>query len=338
MIECVFTVDYEIYGNGLGSLQDLILEPGGKLKGIFEKRGVRFVVFADVAELEMIETSGADPKIDLVRTQLRDFHKNGFELGLHIHPWWYNARLENRRWILDRSEYNLCVLPLERIRQIVDRSLTYLDNLLGAPGYTPIAFRAGHLLFQPTQPLADVLADRGILLDSSVYKGGLWRQHHLDYGHAPKNAFFWRFNKDVTCPDSSGRLLEIPIYTWQAPIWKLLTTKRVELQQTGANIKQTGKKVLNRLSDFMRLRYPLKFDLGQMTREEMTQMLNKIIRDDLENPSTFHPVVMIAHTKDPIDFDAVDALLDDLEKSGIKISTFSNVLCKIKALDARFEG
>ena len=27
MIECIFTIDYEIYGNGEGSLQQLVYEP-----------------------------------------------------------------------------------------------------------------------------------------------------------------------------------------------------------------------------------------------------------------------------------------------------------------------
>ena len=31
MIECIFTVDYEIYGNGTGALIDLVYEPAKQL-------------------------------------------------------------------------------------------------------------------------------------------------------------------------------------------------------------------------------------------------------------------------------------------------------------------
>ena len=338
MIECVFTVDYEIYGNGQGSLRELVYEPAEKLKAVFRKHGVRFVVFPDVAELEMIEAHAADPMIGAIKAQLNGFQRDGFELGLHIHPWWYNARRENGIWVLDQREYNLCTQPVERINEVVDRAMGYLRKLTGSPGFAPLSFRAGHLLFQPTQPLGDILAARGVRLDSSVYKGGLWRRHKLDYRRAPKRAYYWRFRGDVTIPDPQGVLLEIPIYTRQVPVWRLLTAKRVGLQQTGVSVKQTGKKIKSRLSDYMRLRYPLKFDLGQMTREEMIRMLNRIVRDDHESPSTFHPIVIIAHTKDPMDFNAVDALLDELEKSAIKISTFSDILIKIKTLDERLDG
>ena len=55
MIECIFTIDYEIYGNGEGSLRELVYEPAEKLKDIFLKHNVRFVNFVEAAEFEMIE-------------------------------------------------------------------------------------------------------------------------------------------------------------------------------------------------------------------------------------------------------------------------------------------
>ena len=33
MIECIFTLDYEIYGNGTGALKDLVYEPAERLAG-----------------------------------------------------------------------------------------------------------------------------------------------------------------------------------------------------------------------------------------------------------------------------------------------------------------
>lgn len=331
MIECVFTIDYEIYGNGQGSLRDLVYEPAERLKVIFRKHGARFVVFPDVAELEMIEAHAADPFIGSIKEQLGDFQESGFELGLHIHPWWYNARRENGRWVLDQTEYNLCTRPIERINEVVDRAIGYLRKLTGAPGFTPLSFRAGHLLFQPTQPLADVLAARGIRLDSSVYKGGLWHQHKLDYRRAPKRAFYWGFRSDVTIRDPLGGLIEVPIYARQEPVWRLFTRKRVALQQLGTATAQTGRKFLRRMADFARFRYPLKFDLGQMTKKEMIRMAGSMLKSDRKDPSGFRPVVAIMHTKDPIDYEAVDALLSFLEGNGVTISTFGDVERRIQA-------
>jgi len=332
MIAFVFTVDYEIYGNGQGTLRELVYEPAEILSTIFRNHGARFVVFPDVAELEMIEAHAADPMIEQVKDQLKSLREEGFELGLHLHPWWYNARRENGTWILDRSEYNLCTQPVERIGEVIGRAVGYLRRLAEDPGFRPLSFRAGHLLFQPTQPMAGVLAAHGLRLDSSVYKGGLWREHGLDYRRAPEKAYYWRFQTDVTVPDPQGALIEVPIFTRQEPVWRLLTAKRVGLQRTGATTAQTGRRVLGRLADFARFRYPLKFDLGQMTKEELGRMTDRLFKTGRRDSREFRPVVAIMHTKDPIDYESVDGLLDRLGREGAAISTFGDIESRVRSL------
>jgi hypothetical protein len=332
MIECVFTVDYEIYGNGRGSLRDLVYEPAEKLRAVFREHNARFVVFPDIAELEMIDSLAADPFIGPVKEQLRGFHNQGLEIGLHIHPWWYNARRENGYWVLDQSQYNLCTQPVDRIGALICRAVGYMRDILRDPGFIPLSFRAGHLLFQPTQPLAGILAAEGIRLDSSVYKGGLWRLHQLDYRRAPKKDLYWRFGSEVTEPDPRGTLIEIPVYTRMVPVWRLLTGKRVSLQQTGASKAQAGRKAFGRLTDFLRFNYPLKLDLGQMTKEEINAMMDRLLKEDGRDPSRFRPVVAIMHTKDPIDHGAVNDLLARLGRNGIPISTFGEIEPRVRAL------
>jgi hypothetical protein len=330
MIECIFTIDYEIFGNGQGSLKELVYDPAEKLAAIFRKWNARFVVFAEVAELDMMEANAADPGINLVKQQLRHFSADGFELGLHIHPWWYNSRYEKGKWLLDRSEYNLCALPRHRIVEVVDRSINYLRYVLDSPDFTPFSFRAGHLLFEPSHTLVTVLAERGLKVDSSIYKGGLWHQHKLDYRPALKNGYFWRFTENVNFPDAQGVLLELPIYTRMIPTWKMFTFKRVGMQRDSSSAVQTGKKVHNRLKDFLRFRYPLKFDLGQMTMKELTRMTNAVILEDMRNPSTFRPIVAIGHTKDLIDSDKIESILAFLNDKGICVTQFADVYRRCK--------
>ena len=333
MIECIFTIDYEIYGNGEGSLRELVYEPAERLRAIFRRWNASFVAFVEVAELEMIEAKGTDPAIDLVKQQIRDFHREGFELGLHLHPQWYNARYENGRWLLDYSEYNLCRLLQERIVQIVDRSLAYFRDVLGTSDFTPLSFRAGNWLFQPTQAAANILAERGIKVDSSVFKGGLQQQHKLDYRRAAANEYFWNFQDDINTPDPNGVLLEIPIYTRMVPFWKIPTAKRVGLQHKSPSIFPRSFRSMNRFLNYLRLWYPLKFDFCRMTLDELIIMMRPIIREDREDPRSFRPIVAIGHTKDLIDLETVDSFLSYLRKKEIKISTFEWVyrrcLCRV---------
>src|SRR6266581_2222444 len=140
MIECIFTIDYEIYGNGEGSLDELVYSPTKQLIALFRKWRVPVVVFVEVAELEMIEAMGTDPAIDSVRRQIREIHHNGFEIALHLHPQWYNARYVNGRWILDYTEYNLCTLKRERIEQMIGRGINYLQHAVDQSGFIPTSF------------------------------------------------------------------------------------------------------------------------------------------------------------------------------------------------------
>lgn len=322
MIECIFTIDYEIYGNGEGSLDELVYEPARKLKTIFDQVGAKIVVFVETAELEKIEAFETDTAISKVRGQIRELYKQGHEIALHLHPQWCNARYYNGKWELDYREYNLCELPKKRIAEIVDRSITYLRTVLETSDFTPLSFRAGNWLFQPTQTVANVLAERGIKVDSSVFKGGLQHQHKLDYRGALRNGYYWKFSDRVDIPDPGGALLEVPIHTQMVPFWEMLTAKRIGLQQKGASTDKTLKERFYRFLDFLRFRHPLKFDFCRMTLNELTSMVDAVIREDQKDPRLFRPIVAIGHTKDLVDLETVKSFLSYLKQKGIAVSTF----------------
>jgi hypothetical protein len=330
MLEFIFTLDYEIYGNGEGSLRTLVYDPAKRLKDVFDKWKACPVIFVEAAALEMIEAYEADPAMILVKDQIRDFLDSDYEIGLHIHPQWYNAHYEDGKWRPDYSEYNLCRLAEERIVEIVDRSITYLRKLSGATGFCPLSFRAGNWLFQPTRTLAKALINRGIMIDSSVFKGGVQHQHDLDYRRALKNGYYWQFSDDVNVTDTQGPLVEMPIYTKMVPIWKMLTKKRVDLQRKSYKKTVVVKQKFSRLRDLIRFRYPLKLDFCRMAMGELIELLDAEINRDNDNPHIFRPIVAIGHTKDLIDIETVESLLSYLGENGIKISTFRDVYPKVK--------
>jgi hypothetical protein len=325
MIELVFTIDYEIFGNGEGSLGELVHEPASELKAIFDERGELFVVFVEAAEMEMIERHGTDKAVGLVQQQVRDLYESGYEIGLHLHPQWYNARYEGGKWRLDYSEYNLCIQSEERIAQIVDRSIAYLRRILGDAKFAPFSFRAGNWLIQPTRVLANVLAERGVKVDSSVFKGGRQYQHGLDFRPALKNGYCWPFSDDVNVPSPRGRLWEFPTYTKMVPLWEMISAKRVGLQSKGPAKSPSFRHKLYRFLDFLHFFHPLKLDFCRMTAEELKRMLDSEIRKDSQEPSVFRPIVAIGHTKDLIDFETTRTALRYARQHGIKISTFGDV-------------
>ena len=335
MIELIFTVDYEIYGNGTGSLNDLVYEPASRLKSLFQEHNKRFVVFAEVIELAQIEAHGSDRAIDGVMKQIRQFDRDDFEIALHLHPQWANARYERGQWVLDLSEYNLCRLPKSRIAEIVEYSYTYLLHIVDRPGFTPLSFRAGNWLFQPTQAAASVLAEKCFRIDSSVFKGGLQRNHGLDYRQALENGYYWTFSRDVNLQDPTGSWIEVPIHTDMVPVWEMRTAKRIAFSnQFGAGTKSTRTKLI-RAFDYFRFRYPRKLDFCRMTLDELMSTINRVLREDREDPESYRPIVAIGHTKDLTDFNTVNSFLSFLDANQIAVCTFADIFAK---LDGRFSG
>jgi hypothetical protein len=67
-----------------------------------------------------------------------------------------------------------------------------------------------------------------------------------------------------------------------------------------------------------------------MTFEELRRSVDKVIREDQENPKPFRPIVTIGHTKDLSDFETVRSFLGYLRQKDIPISTFKEVYPKVK--------
>jgi hypothetical protein len=329
MIECIFTLDYEVYGNGAGALKELVYEPAERLREIFRKWNARFVVFVEAAEFYQIEAWRTDPTIGDVTRQIREFYGEGFEIGLHLHPQWCNARHEKGEWILDYDEYNLCTLPRHRISEIVELSLDYLRGVVGRSDFTPLSFRAGNWLFQPTENAANVLAENGIQIDSSVFKGGLQHNNALDYRPALRNGYYWPFDRDVNRPDPTGKWIEAPIYTEMVPLWKMLTSKRLGFSGGQGLGTRSVKQKLDRALDLLRYSYPRKLDFCRMTLDELTTTMERLIIADRETPAEYKPIVAIGHTKDLTSPQTVNSFLSFLHTREIKVSTFEGAYPKL---------
>jgi hypothetical protein len=329
MIELIFTLDYEIYGNGAGSLRELVYEPTEQLAAVFKEWNCTFVVFAEAAEFEKIEDFQADELIRDVRAQIRELHRNGFEIALHIHPQWCNARRDDGAWQLDSSEYNLCTLPSQRIDEITRGCIAYLREMVGASAWTPLSFRAGNWLFQPTKTVADILSKQGIQIDSSVFKGGLQRNYKMDYRPSLKNGYYWKIADDANEQNPGGRMLEIPIYTEMMPCWKMLGAKRFVLQSKNS-AAENGAARFKRLLDFARFLYPRKLDFCRMNYKEMRAVIDKIVREDKDNGEVYKPIVAIGHSKDLVDLNGIRLLLSYLNDKGIAVSKFEGVLHRLQ--------
>ena len=331
MIDVIFTIDYEIYGNGTGNLNELVFEPTRNLQSIFKKYNCKFVAFIEAVELSKISEYRTDDYIGFVEEQVRELYGVGHEIGLHIHPQWSRAEFKDGYWSLHYDEYNLCRLQETRISTIIKESIEYLRSVLDNDYFNPLSFRAGNWLFQPTDIISKILSRNGVIIDSSVYKGGTQHKHRLDYRKAVKNSYWWSFENDVVIPADDGIMMELPIYTRMVPFWKMVSAKRFNFQKKSQAYRKTKlTDRLDRLIDTIKIFYPLKLDFCRMTIDELIQMINIVIADDKKSPYIYKPIVAIGHTKDLEDFNTIMTFLDYIQNNNIDVSTLKEAYNKCK--------
>ncbi len=324
MPEVIFSIDYELYGSGQGNLREHVLEPMQAIAGVFDRHDANLVVFVEALEFARIKQASSDADIGAVCRQILDLHRRGHEIALHIHPQWANAYYRDGAWHLDYNEYNLCTLPKMRITKIVDEALDFLRDETQDPTFIPRSFRAGNWLFQPTACLAEVLADRGIKIDSSVFKGGLHREPPIDYRDALGNPAYWTFRTDVNVPDPHGPLVEVPIHTVMVPFWRMITRKRFSLQRRSMASRAETKVGTVKWLDYARPRYPLKFDFCRMTFQEMKTIVEREVRRAEQGKVSSAVLVAIGHTKDLVDVTPIGEFLGWLRSCGIHITTLES--------------
>jgi hypothetical protein len=235
MIHVVFTLDYEIHGNGDGSPYDLMVEPTDRMLKQFDEYGAKLTILADVAEILKFKEFGGEPAEDRfharkIEAQLRRALQGGHDVQLHLHPSYFNARFDEGRWRMDWSEYDFAALAPDRMSAMLRLGRDYLESLLRPvdAGYRCNIFRAANWAAQPSPNVVRALIEAGFVADTSVFKYGRRAGRvNFDYSNAPSPILPWRASEtDICVEDPGGRLWETPIYCEQRWLGAFLSINR----------------------------------------------------------------------------------------------------------------
>lgn len=330
MIGLAFTLDYEVYGDGEGSLTELAVQPTANFMEICDEYNVKTTLFVDVAEiLAMKKLDFFKEDVLCAEEQLKLAHKNGHDIQLHIHPWWFGATFENGKWQFENKVMSLSDLEADEALRKILLCKQYLTELLKPTGidYSCIAYRAGAWSMMPTENIFDALTKAGIKVDSSVYKWGKLETELMKYNYTEAYSnihpwFFSRENVNNVMKDLENNLkcLEIPIYTEQKRGIAFLTIKRILLMRkvrsvvldkgSQAEVKKKTLKLFQQMGLLFRNRAK-KFDFCKCSFREMKKMISNIVA---KNPvNGYLPVVAIGHSKDFIYWQDLKKLLDLLK-------------------------
>jgi hypothetical protein len=320
MLKVIFTVDYEIHGNGDGLPHALMVEPTKRTLDLFEQYGAKLTIMADVAEIlkfrEYKYRYGRDDyHYEAILAQLKDAIRRGHDVQLHLHCSYFNSRFEAGRWVQDWSEYNFAQLSEQRLNEVVGLGKKFLEEQLRPvdAGYRCNVFRAANWAMSPSRNAVRALVNNGFEIDTSVFKYG--RRDGLvrfDYSHAPSNLVPWIVNENDICQrDEKGGLLEVPIYAERRAISDFLTLPRIyrawlSRQHRGDSVssgtdaasvqKSRHRSPLTSLLRVAKRQYAWKADFNQCSGKQLVRALNRAAEQHDSGGASL-PFVLIGHSK-----------------------------------------
>lgn len=318
----VFTMDYEIHGNGDGDPWKLMVEPTERLMALLEQYDQRLTIMADVGEIlafkrYMAKTGEDKFHVNEIESQLQNAVRRGHDVQLHIHSSWFNAHWDGKRWDQCIEEYNMAALPKERIDEMVGQSVDYLNNLLTVvkPDYKVWLFRAANWSMMPTENIYQVLLNHGITADTSVFKGGVQGGNvAFDYREAFHCLLSYPADsRDINhlAPASqSDFITEYPIYTEMRPFWSFISPVRVyrmvrarfHKHKRNSSLSATNSEEINKADNrrmgvkaFFR-KSPWKLDFNQATDKQLIAAIERIRQIKVTDRDMIH-IILIGHSK-----------------------------------------
>lgn len=228
------TWDYELYfGHPTGSAEKCMLEPTEALLRMATRHRTPMTFFVDCGYLLRLHEqkerfAAVRREYDLICRQLEHIVKTGSEVQLHIHPHWQDSFYDGNAWKMDVHRYKLADFSQAEAAEII-RSYKYILESLS--GQAVNAYRAGGWCVQPFAHIGRALHENGIVVDSSVFKGGHFVSdlYAYDFRECPEGTR-WRFSDDPCLADPKGPFWELPISNYTlSPLffWRLFALGRM---------------------------------------------------------------------------------------------------------------
>jgi hypothetical protein len=225
MKQILFTFDYELYlGKRSGSVSKCMIEPAGKLMGLFGRKKLKMIFFVDTAYLLKLTEAAAfhdKAKEDLkrVKAQVKEMVQRGHYVFPHLHPHWLDAKYlpEINQWDLSNvNRYRFHNLNKEERKKLFASCMSFLSDLIHPydPDYKLNGYRAGGWSIQPFDDFKPFFEKHGIQYDFSVLPGihCVSSAQCFDFRTEEKLPDHYSFEKDLIVPEQ-GPFREFAIST-----------------------------------------------------------------------------------------------------------------------------
>jgi hypothetical protein len=313
----LISVDYELFGNGEGSIQDHILRPTELLLSFLMRKGLRATFFIETAEFlamgELVRSGrgplGLQKDYAEILLQIEKLFRLGHDVQLHYHPQWSRAVWSAEGWSLP-AQASLLGTGQETLLDHLLRGKHFLENLGKPirPSYCCQIFRAGMLHYDRRPETGRILHAAGMRADSSMARGYWHRNPFADIDdrdlldiHAP----FWHTLDGSPSEPVPGALLEIPVWSVFESQWHKLTAGRLLTKlirnrsqvRSREDYQRTGRPSNPfSLASWLASRQANLWDFTLMSSRQLIRHFRRALV--FHPPGPYLPLVMIGHTKE----------------------------------------
>ena len=321
-LKIILTVDYEVSGDGSGSVDSCIIDPAERMMQLCEKYNAKLTFFTDVCEYwafkEVKESGkyedGLDPA-NKITNQIKDIYRRGHDIQLHLHPQWIDYKyMGNNNWILNMEFWrlpNVKLLGENAIYNLFERGKNTLEKIISEvnPNYCCDVFRAGALCIQPEEEILKVMQQLNFKIESSVTVGVKFNDGKTiyDFTNAIDDLPEWNILNNLQSFNKNGLIKEVPIFTAKVPFIKdikfailrmlrKINSNKIECKQ---DLKKNSKtSILFRVYRSIKSKRR-RFSFGdENSFEELKYMTKKAkIKYQALSKTKDVPIVMISHTK-----------------------------------------
>ena len=234
MKSIIFSLDYELYGNGSGNIYTHVIEPTERILALAELYNVKLTFFVEIVEFWRIQeewqkgnTMGYKKNpIEDIKLQLQKAYKQGHDIQLHIHPQWCEAEYNNGYWKVNLKDWRLggynkqgefsLINLLKNGKATLESWITPIDK-----EYKCIALRAGGYNIQPSKDIVTAMKEPGLVIDSSIYPGGKETGilSNYDYSNIDSDKEWWQTGIELEKEGKNG-IIELPIVAFPIKRWR----------------------------------------------------------------------------------------------------------------------
>lgn len=364
LIYLSLTDDWELRGNGSGSIEEIQFRPMRELVSIYKRHRVRSTFNAEVMQqLTFRQFEREFPELralaDRWDEHVREAFQAGHDIQLHLHTQWTEAAYAGGQWRLS-GDWSILNYDEPTAYKLLSTGRDYLENLLRPvdASYKCVSFRAGSSVIAPSPFILRALARAGIKLDMSIVGGMYHDTRHLtvDYRDCEEDflPFYPRMTDARRVSSDEEEIVCVPVqhfYGSRREFGKALARyarRRAPKASTAHDDKLSpdayareewrekrhASKLLlvyeKAIAPFLKGWY-LTADLSRLNYALMREMLDSIRRRARRTGLAEVPVVLANHSKDIKDFDAIERFVSEAAKAGdIRFITQTELVSKLE--------